>query len=90
MFSASAVKKATIEAKFSDFPFDLELAVNSFEIKMEGFPPKQVSGNKMPSDVQALIDRLKPNSTVTIRNIKATGPKGLRVTNIGNISIDVN
>jgi hypothetical protein len=44
----------------------------------------------MPSDVQALIDRLKPNSTVTIRNIKATGPKGLRVTNIGNISIDVN
>ena len=90
MFSASALKKATIEAKYSDFPFDQELTENSFEIKIEGFPPKQISGNRIPSDVQALIDRLKPNSTVTIRNIKATGPKGLRVTNVGNISVDVN
>jgi GldM C-terminal domain. len=88
--SKSAVKNATIEASFEDFPFDLPLTVNKFEIAIPGYPPETVRGsNKIPSDVKIKIDKLRPGSTVTIRNIEAVGPGGLRVRKVGNISVDV-
>lgn len=89
-FSAGALKNATIEAKFEDFPFDLNLTVVAFEVKMEGFPPIQIRGNKFDGPTRDKIERARPGTSVTIREIKASGPKDLRVTNIGNISVDIN
>lgn len=89
MRSKSAVKAATVEAAYQDFPFELPLTVTSFEIAIPGFPPERVNGNTLPSDVKTKIDQLKPGSTITIRNIKARGPKGVKVERVGNISVDV-
>ena len=88
--SKSLLQRATVEAKYEDFPFDLNLTVTSFEIAVPGFPPEQVRGNSMSSDVKTRIEKLRPGQTVSIRNIKAVGPKGVRVNQVGNISIDVN
>ena len=61
----------------------------SFEIVVPGFPPKKVRGNKLSSDVKQLIDKVKNGSTIVFRDIKAKGPKGLRV-DVAGFSIDVN
>ncbi len=90
LFSKSAIANATIEASFADFPFDLPLQVVSFEVAIPGFPPERVNGSKMPSTVRQRIEKLRPGATVSIRNIKARGPKNLRVDRVGNISVDVN
>lgn len=90
LMSKSLIKNAVVEAEYQDFPFDLPLTVTSFEVAIPGFPPEQVQGNRMPEAVKTRIDRLRPGQTVSIRDIKASGPKGLRVTRIGNISMDVN
>ncbi len=90
LMSKSLIKNAKVEAEYQDFPFDLPLTVTSFEIAIPGFPPEQVRGNSMPGPVKDRIDRLRPGQTVSIRDIKASGPNGLRVTRIGNISMDVN
>lgn len=90
LFSKSAIANAPIEAAYEDFPFDLALEVTSFEVAIPGSPPERVQGNKMPSAVKTKIERLKPGQTVSIRNIKARGPKGLKVDRVGNISVDVN
>ncbi len=90
LMSKSLIKNATVEAEYQDFPFDLPLTVTSFEVAIPGFPPEQVRGNKMPPEVKTRIDRLRPGQTVSIRDIKASGPKGLRVDRIGLISMDVN
>ena len=90
IMSKSLLQRATVEAKYEDFPFDLNLTVTSFEIAVPGFPPEQVRGNSMSSDVKTRIEKLRPGQTVSIRNIKAVGPKGVRVNQVGNISIDVN
>ena len=88
-FSASALSKATVEAAFKDFPFDMELNVTGFEISVPGFPPEKVKGNSIPSGVQQRIQSLKPGSTVTIRDIEARGPKGVRIPRISPVVVDV-
>lgn len=90
LLSKSAVANATIEAGFQDFAFDLPLRVTSFEVAIPGSPPERINGDKMNSSARTKIERLKPGSTVSIRNIKAIGPKGIKVDRVGNISIDVN
>ena len=90
LLSKSAVANATVEAGFEDFAFDLSLRVTSFEVAIPGSPPERINGNKMNSSARTKIERLKPGSTVSIRNIKAVGPKGVKVNRVGNISIDVN
>ena len=89
IMSASLLSRAEIEAGYVDFPFDLPLKVVAFELKMDGQPPIQVQGNTIPSTARELITRLRPGSTVSIRKIVATTPKGTRVSNVGIISIDV-
>ena len=90
IFSKSAIKGATVEASFQDFPFDLPLTVTSFEVSIPGFPPEKVSGNQMTGQIKQRIDQARPGSTISIRDIQARGPGGLRVTRVGNISVDVN
>ncbi len=91
LFSKNAISNATIEAAFEDFPFDLDLVVSSYEIAIPGSPPERVkNSNKIPSSVKSKIQKLKPGSTVSIRNIKARGPNGLKVDRVGIISVDVN
>jgi len=88
--SKSLLQRASVDAKYLDFPFDMDLNVVSFEIAIPGFPPEQVRGSSMTPQVKTRIDKLRPGQTVSIRNIKATGPKGVRVNQVGNISLDVN
>jgi gliding motility-associated protein GldM len=91
LFSKNAIANATIEAAFQDFPFDLALVVTSYEIAIPGSPPERVkNSNKIPSSVRDKIKKLKPGSTVSIRNIKAKGPNNLKVDRVGIISVDVN
>lgn len=89
-FSKSLIKNSPIEAGYPDFPYDLALRVVSFEVKIEGYPPAKINGNTLDGTNKARVDGLKPGASITIRKIVATTPKGDRVTNIGNISIDVN
>ena len=89
-FSASAIANAEIQAVYDDFPFDLSLTVTSFEVKIDGVPPITVKGNRMDANTKERINRLKPNSTVTIRNIKANGPKGPITAPVSTISVDIN
>ncbi len=89
-FSKSLIKNATIEAGYPDFPYDLTLKVLSFEVKIEGYPPAKINGSQLDATNKARIDGLKPGASVTIRKIVAQTPKGDKVTNIGNLSIDVN
>ncbi len=88
--SKSLMGKGVVEARYQDFPFDLALTVTSFEIAIPGFPPEAVKGNKMNASVKQRIEKLRPGQTISIRKIKASGPKGLKVPNISNISIDIN
>ena len=90
ILSKSALAKATAEAEYQDFPFELPLTVTGFEVKIEGFAPAIVKGNSFDSTTKQRIEKLKPGSTVTIRKIKAKTNRGDQVTKIGNISIDVN
>jgi len=90
MFSSNAVKNATIQATFVDFVFDLQVQVVSFEVVIPGFPPQKVNGDKFDSGTKTKIESLKPGSSITVRNIKAKGPKNFPVNNVSAISIDIN
>ena len=90
ILSKSATKNVTIEAAYQDFPFELPLTVTSFEVKIAGYPPATVKGTKFDSTTKNRIQKLKPGSTVIVRNIKARTQRGDRVTRISSISIDVN
>lgn len=87
--SASFIKKTPVQADLEDFVFDLQLTVTSFEIVVPGFPPERVKGNKIPASVGQLLDRVKNGSTIVFRNIKAKGPKNLKV-DVAGFSMDVN
>lgn len=87
--SASFIKNTPLQADLKDFPFDLELEVTSFEVVVPGFPPSKVNGKTIPGDVKQLIDKVKNGSTIAFRNIKAKGPKGLRV-DVAGFTMDVN
>ncbi len=87
--SASFIKNTPLQADLKDFPFDLELEVTSFEVVVPGFPPAKVNGKTVPGDVKQLIDKVKNGSTIAFRNIKAKGPKGLRV-DVAGFTMDVN
>ncbi len=89
-FSKSLIKGLTVEASYPDFPYDLPLEVVSFEVKIEGFPPAKISGNRLDGTNKSRIDGLRPGTSLTIRKIVAKTPKGDRISNVGNISIDVN
>lgn len=89
LFSANAVKAAEIQAVFEDFVFDLSLNVISFEVVIPGFPPQQIRGNRFDDAARKKIESLRPGSSITIRNIRAVGPKDFQVTNISPISIDI-
>lgn len=90
-FSKGAISRAEVEAEFKDFPFDLPLKVTGFEVAIPGYPPERVNGNSMPSNVKQRIQGLDPGTTISIRNIKARAiESGARVTEVGNISVDVN
>ena len=88
--SKGLIKNGTVEATYRDFPFDMTLVVTGFEIVIPGFPPEKVSGNQMPSNVKTRIDKIKPGESITIRDIRAKGPKGVRIPKVAAISIDVN
>lgn len=90
-FSKGAISRATVKAEFKDFPFDLPLKVTGFEVAIPGYPPERVNGNSMPSTVRQRIQSLDPGTTISIRDIKARAiESGARVTQVGNISVDVN
>jgi len=84
------LKAGKVDARYENFPFDLDLNVVSFEVVVPGFPPEKVNGNTMPSSVKTRIDRMNPGQTLLIRNIKARGPKGVRIPEVASISFDVN
>lgn len=92
MFSGSAIANAKIEASFQDFVFNLPLTVTRFEVSIPGYPPERVNGNTMPSSLKTKIQKLKPGSTVTIRNIKAkaVGNSRVKVDRVASISVDLN
>ncbi len=90
IMSKSLLMRAEVKAAYRDFPFDLPLQVISYQIAIPGFPPEDVMGNKISENIKQRINKLRPGSTVSVRRIKASGPKGLIVPNISNISIDVN
>lgn len=92
LLSKGAVANGKVEARFDDFVFDLELVVTRFELAIPGFPPERITGNKIPASAKVKIDKLKPGSTVTIRNIKAeaVGNPRVKVERVGALSIDVN
>ena len=85
--SAGFIKSSPIQADLNDFPFDLKLEVVSSRSSFRD--SKKVRGNKLSSDVKQLIDKVKNGSTIVFRDIKAKGPKGLRV-DVAGFSIDVN
>jgi hypothetical protein len=87
--SSSLLSKGKVEAEYQDFPFDLPLKVVSFELKMDGQPPMQVKGDKIPSKAKPLIQKLRPGSSVQIRKIIAKTGKGARISRVGIVSIDV-
>jgi gliding motility-associated protein GldM len=89
VMSSSLLSKAKVEAEYQDFPFDLPLKVVSFELKMDGQPPMQVKGDKIPSKAKPLIQKLRPGSSVQIRKIIAKTAKGARISRVGIVSIDV-
>ena len=89
VMSSSLLSKAKVEAEYQDFPFDLPLKVVSFELKMDGQPPMQVKGDKIPSKAKPLIQKLRPGSSVQIRKIIAKTGKGARISRVGIVSIDV-
>lgn len=85
----SLIKSGKVSADFLDFPFEMQLVVTSFEVVIPGFPPERVRGNTMSSSVKTRIDKMKPGQTVTIRNIKAKGPKGVKIPRVAAISLDL-
>jgi gliding motility-associated protein GldM len=87
--SAGFIKNTPLQADLKDFPFDLELEVVSFEVVVPGFPPAKAKGNRVPNDVKQLIDQVKNGATIVFRNIKAKGPKGLRI-DVSGFTMDVN
>lgn len=89
-FSKSLIKNLTVEASYPDFPYDLPLKVVSFECKIEGYPPAKINGSRLDKTNKARIEGLRPGASLTIRKIVAKTPKGDRVSNVGNLSIDVN
>lgn len=90
IYSKNAIKNAVIEAEYKDFAFDLTLQVLSFDVVIPGFPPQTIRGTRFDDGAKKRIDALRPGSTIVIRNIKAKGPKGINVTDISQISFDVN
>lgn len=88
--SAGLIKNGTVEAVYRDFPFDLQLNVTAFEVVIPGFPPEKVSGNRMTESVKTRIDRMKPGETIIIREIRANGPKGVRIPRVAAMTFDVN
>ena len=90
IFSARAITAGEVKAEFKDFPFELTLNVTSFEVVVPGYPPRTIRGNNLDSQTKQLVEKLKPGSTITIRNIKAVGPKNYRVEDVSAISLDVN
>ncbi len=91
LLSKKAVSNATVNAKFEDFVFDLDLVVTQFELAIPGFPPERIRGNKIPSSAKVRIEKLKSGSTVTFRNIKAKvkGNSKVQVNRVAAISVDV-
>lgn len=90
MMSKGLIKSSPIEAIYRDFPFDLQLNVSGFEVVIPGFPPEKVNGNRMTETVKTRIDRMKPGETIIIRDIRAKGPKGVRIPRVAPITMDVN
>ena len=88
--SKGLIKNSPVEAIYRDFPFDLQLNVTGFEVVIPGFPPEKVSGNRMTESVKTRIDRMKPGETIIIRDIRANGPKGVRIPRVAPVTMDVN
>ena len=88
--SKGLIKSSPIEAIYRDFPFDLKLSVSGFEVVIPGFPPEKVNGNRMTESVRTRIDKMKPGETIIIRDIRAKGPKGVRIPRVAPITMDVN
>lgn len=88
--SANLFTRGEVRAVFKNFPFDMKMKVVSFEIKLPGKPAEKVRGNKIPSDVKQAITRLRPNSTVVIRNIKAQADNGSRISRVSDVALEIN
>jgi len=88
--SASLFNRGEVQAVFLNFPFDMKMTVVSYEIKLPGKPAEKVRGNRIPNDVKSSIERLRPNSTVVIRNIKAKADNGARISRVSDIALEIN
>ncbi|GGH77869.1 type IX secretion system motor protein PorM/GldM [Phaeocystidibacter marisrubri] len=90
-YSANAIGNAPIEAKYVDFPFNLNLTVRSFELVVPGEAPFQIQGTQMTSAAKSALSAARPGSTIIIRNVKAViSGSGEQVRNIGQLSLDLN
>jgi gliding motility-associated protein GldM len=89
LMSANLIKRATVDAKFNNFDFELPLRVTGFQIIIPPFAPIECSGNTLSSNAKAALDKAKPGTPVIIRNIKATTEKGIKP-KVAPITIDLN
>ena len=89
LMSANLMKKGTVEAKFNNFDFELDLKVTGFQIIVPPFAPIECTGSTLNSNAKAALDKAKPGTTVIVRNIKATTAKGMKP-KVSAITIDLN
>lgn len=89
-YSAGAISNAPIEAAYQDFPFDLPLTVRSFQLVVPGEAPFNIQGNRLTSAAKSAIQAARPGSTIIIRDVQATTPKGERIRNISQLTLDLN
>lgn len=90
-YSANAIGNAPIQAKYVDFPFDLDLTVRSFELVVPGEAPFKIQGSQMTSAAKSALSAARPGSTIIIRDVKAViSGSGEQVRNIGQLSLDLN
>ena len=69
-----------VGAYIKDFPFELKYSVTSFTVVADTEDGDIIeipcTGNTWSQQARAQINRLRPNSLITIENIKAIGPDG--------------
>lgn len=77
-FTIDEIKDALIEVKFIDFLFPYNFEVEMFNLKIPGFKPLKIVGNKINKESLELIKKVKKNDLIIIYDIKCT-IKGIRI-----------
>jgi gliding motility-associated protein GldM len=72
--STTALVKQRVSVDIPNFDFDLKFKVNSFDVKIPGFPSFKVTGDRIGNNnsVKNAISKLPSGSEVYIRNINAS------------------